>query len=203
MIPGQAKVTSVEALESFRASLILYLSKARPTLEEVSSEVLRTRLWLQSDRRVYWEGQIRRRTKDWEEAQQALYSARLSNLREASAAEVMVVRKTKRALEEAEAKLKLVKQWNQQFDSRLEPLLRHLERLHTMLANGLPKAVASLAQTIKTLSEYADFAPPPEVANEAQPGSPETNTQAAACGGLAPPFSPQEARQGYAQEDPA
>src|SRR5260221_13356732 len=82
-MPERAHVTSVEVLEAFRASLILYLSKARPTVEEVSAEVLRTRLWLENDQRVLWEGQVRRRTKALEQAQQALSSARMSNLREA------------------------------------------------------------------------------------------------------------------------
>src|ERR1051326_5682638 len=48
-MPERAQVTSVEAIEAFRASLILFLSKARPTLEEVSGDVLRTKLWLQHD----------------------------------------------------------------------------------------------------------------------------------------------------------
>ena len=48
-MPERAHVTSLEALESFRASLILYVSKARPTLEEVSADVVRTRLWLEND----------------------------------------------------------------------------------------------------------------------------------------------------------
>ena len=43
----QAKVTSVDALENFRASLILFLSKAKPALEEVMHEVVRTRLWIE------------------------------------------------------------------------------------------------------------------------------------------------------------
>src|SRR5690349_20512349 len=36
----QAQVTSGEAIEAFRSSLIGDLSKARPTLEEISSDVL-------------------------------------------------------------------------------------------------------------------------------------------------------------------
>ncbi len=42
-MPERAHVTSVDALESFRANLIIYLSKARPTLEEVSADVQRMR----------------------------------------------------------------------------------------------------------------------------------------------------------------
>ena len=34
-MPQRAHVTSLSAIEAFRANLIVYLSKARPTLEEV------------------------------------------------------------------------------------------------------------------------------------------------------------------------
>ena len=42
-MPQRAKITSVEMLESFRESLILYLSKARPVVDEVGADVARTR----------------------------------------------------------------------------------------------------------------------------------------------------------------
>src|SRR5438045_9526834 len=130
-MPDRAHVASLEAIESFRTSLILYASKARPALEDVSADVLRVRLWLEDEQRMHWENQVRRRTKALEQAQQALSSARMSNLREASTTEQMAVRKARAALEEAEAKLKLLKYWKREFDSRVEPLVKQLEKLHT------------------------------------------------------------------------
>jgi hypothetical protein len=168
-MPERVHITSVEALEAFRASLIIYLSKARPTLDEVGAEVLRTRLWLQNTQRIHLEGQVRRRTKEFEQAQQAFFSARHSTLREETVAERMAVQKAKRALEEAEAKLKLLKQWNREFDSRVEPLARQLEKLQTVLANDMSQAVVSLAKTVTTLHAYAEAAPPPASADLAAP----------------------------------
>ena len=55
----QAKITSVEAIELFRAALIVFTSQARPALEEVSSEMTRTRLWLENDQRRFWENERR------------------------------------------------------------------------------------------------------------------------------------------------
>ena len=101
-MPERAHVTSVEALESFRSNLIVYLSKARPALEEVSADVQRMRGWLEGEQRTYWESEVRRRSQAWQEARQTLFSAKLSGLREASAAEQMTVQRTKRALDEAE-----------------------------------------------------------------------------------------------------
>src|ERR1043166_4858972 len=118
-MPQRAHITSVEALEIFRSQLIVYVTKARPTLEEVTGDVLRTRLWLQNEQRTHWEGQVRRRAKELEQAQAELFSARLSNLRKETAAEQMAFHRAKRHLEEAESKLRTLKNWNREFDSRV------------------------------------------------------------------------------------
>jgi len=159
-MPDRAHVTSVDALESFRASLIVYLGKARSTLEEVSADVQRMRDWLENEQRTYWEHELRRRSRDLQEAQQALFSSRLSQLREASAAEQMAVQRAKRALDQADAKLRVVKQWNRVFDNRVDPLVKQMEKLHTVLAHDMVQAVAFLAQAINTLHAYADIVPP-------------------------------------------
>ena len=70
-MPQGAKVTSLDALEAFRSNLIIYLSKARPTVDEINAEVVRLRVWLESDRRVFWEKQVRRCSspfKSWQPA---------------------------------------------------------------------------------------------------------------------------------------
>jgi hypothetical protein len=172
-MPERAHVTSVEAIESFRASLILYVSKARPALEEVSGEVLRTKLWLENDQRMHWEGQVRRRAKILEQAQQALSSARMSRLHQGGTAEQMAVHKAKHALEEAEGKLKQLKYWNREFDGRVEPLVKQLQKLHTFLANDLLHAAAYLTQTVNTLAAYAEVAPPGAAAAVTPPGGQE------------------------------
>ena len=160
-MPDRAHVTSVEALESFRANLIVYLSKARPTLDEVSSDVQRIQGWLENEQRTHWENELRRRSRALEEAQQALFSAKLSSLRDASALEQMAVQRTKRALDEADAKLRVLKQWNRVFGNRVDPLVKQMEKLQTVLAHDMVQAVAYLAQAINTLQAYAEVAPPP------------------------------------------
>jgi chromosome segregation ATPase len=167
----KAHVTSTEALETFRANLVLYVSRARPSVEEVSSDVLRTRLWLQNDQRLHWESQLRRRTKELEQAQAALSGARLSDLRGDKTVEQNAVRKAKAALEEAEAKLKRLKQWNREFDTQVQPLVKQLEKLHTVLSNDMLLANAYLAKAISTLAAYAEMAPPSVPAASPSPTS--------------------------------
>ncbi len=152
----RANVTSLDAIEAFRASLVIYISKARPTLEEVSADVARTRVWLESDVLIRWQNEVKRRTKKLNEAQNALFSAEISNLRDATADERLAVARAKRALEEAETKLRLVKKWNRDFTQRIEPLAKQLEKLHTAFSNTLPEALAYLAEVSKTLHAYAE-----------------------------------------------
>jgi len=157
-MPG-AHVTNTDAIASFRASVIVYLGKARPLLEDACDEVIRARQWLQQDRRMHWENQVRRRTRELENANQALYSSRLANLREVTTAEQAAVLRAKRALNEAEEKLRLVKRWTLEFDQRVGPLVKQLEQLRTMLSNDMPKAAIHLAQVLKTLEAYANVEP--------------------------------------------
>jgi hypothetical protein len=167
----RAHVTSVEAIKDFRAYLIVYLSKARPALEEISSDLVRTRIWLQNDQRVYWEGQVRKKTKLLEMAQQSLYSSRISALHDAGTAEKMAVLKAKRALEEAEAKLKMVKYWTREFDNRTEPLAKQLDKLQTLFTQDMVQAAAHLAKTVNTLDAYAGVNAPIATMEPAEGGA--------------------------------
>jgi hypothetical protein len=155
----RAQVTSVEAVEAFRASLILYLSRARPALDEVSSDILRTRQWLQHDQRKHWENELRKRSRKLEQAQAELFSARVSTLTEATSTQQMAVRKALQAVREAEEKLSLLKKWDRELDNRSEPLLKQVEQLHGFLTSDMTKAVAYLANMVKTLEAYAGVMP--------------------------------------------
>jgi hypothetical protein len=161
-MPQRAHVTSFEAIKTFRSNLIGYMTKARPSLEEVSSEVTRTRLWLQGDRRSHWEGEARKRQRKLDEAKAELFSSKLSQTRDVGMAQQAAVLKAKRALEEAEAKLKVIKQWDRDYENKTSPLVKQMEKLQTLLSGDLPIAVAYLTQMLDTLEAYAKIAAPSE-----------------------------------------
>ena len=166
---NRAKVSSVEAIEAFRNSLIIFLSKARPSLEEVNSDVARTRSWVENEQRLRWEHEMRRRKKNLDEAQSAFFSAQMSQLREPTVAERMAVSKAKIALEEAEVKLRVIKRWNRELGSQLEPLARQLEHLHTVLSGELPHSIAYLSKVVGTLQDYTGVGATRKDATEATP----------------------------------
>ena len=159
MTEQAARITSIDALEAFRTSLILYVSKARPTVEEVSADIMRVKLWLQNDQRMQLEGLCRRRRKELEEAQAELFSARVAVLKEETSAQQMAVHRARRAVEEVETKLKRLKAWNREFDSRVEPLVKQLEKLHSVLSVDMLRATTYLAQTVANLQAYAELSP--------------------------------------------
>jgi hypothetical protein len=155
-MPGQAKITSVEAIELFRAALIVFTSQARPALEEVSGEGLRMRLWLENDQRRFWENERRVRNRKLEQAQQELFSARLSQFQESTSLQLMVVHRAEQAVRDAEEKLARLKKWDRELENRSAPLLKEVEQLHSFLTAEMPKAVAYLSQVVRALDAYTD-----------------------------------------------
>jgi len=172
-MPDRAKVTSLEAIEGFRAKLVIYRDKAARVLDEVSEEVIRTRGWLENERQTHWQNQIRRLTRELEQRQQELFSAQLSDPL-GGRLERAALQKTRRALDDAESHQRVVRQWIRQYDQRVEPLARHVEKLRHHLGNDLGVALAYLVEVTKTLAAYAELSatgaaiPPSAAASESQ-----------------------------------
>jgi hypothetical protein len=174
MSSNQAKVTSVDALDTFRGSLIIFQSKARRALDDASDELRRTRMWLQHEQRTRWENELKKRRRDFERAEQELLSAKLSSLRDNITFQQNAVRKGKAAVEEAEVKLRHIRKWNQNFDSVADPMAKRLEGLRQFLDFDLPKGITFLVQAARTLDAYAEThelpaAPAPAAASEVPP----------------------------------
>ena len=155
----QIKLTSLDALESLRASMIVFLTRARRSLDQVNDEVRQTRQWLQHDRRTYWEEQLRKRRRLLDQVQGELMSARMSEFIDSPVVQQQAVRKARLAVEEAEEKLRRVKRWTQNFDSTVDPMVKRLESLRHELDHQLPKALVYLVQTQRTLEGYTASSP--------------------------------------------
>jgi hypothetical protein len=166
----QVKVTSIDALEAFRADLIQYIAKARVALEDMEGDVRRTQTWLDTDRMQHWGGQIKLWTKNLHQAEQELYSVNLTNPKASNAFQKMAVVKAKRKLAEAEEKMQRVKYWRQKFETRATPLLRQLDPMFFIVGQQLPKGVFALGEAVKALQAYAERpvsnAPAPEIPTE-------------------------------------
>jgi len=184
----RAQVTSVEAIEAFRWALVVYLSKARPALEEMGSEVQRSKQWLQNDQRRHWETEMKMRSKKLEREQAELFSVSMSKFQEVSAAQQLLVQRAKAAVEEAQGKLAMLKKWDRELENRSEPLVKQVDQFQSFVTTEMPKAIAYLSQAIRALEAYTQVrisggaeAPPekieeppaegaaPEIPKEGQP----------------------------------
>jgi uncharacterized protein YfaQ (DUF2300 family) len=181
----QAKVTSVDALDALRASMVIFVTKARQAVDTVRDRVRRTRNWLQHDQRMHWEGEIRRRQRKLDQTVQDLYSARLTKMTGAIAIREAEVRKAKAAVEDAHQKLRNVKKWNQNFDAASDPLVKKLDGFRDYLDQEMPDAITFLHRAREILDAYAErSAPagdPAPAATDAPPpaaGTPPAETEA-------------------------
>lgn len=173
----QARVASIEALEDFRTALVRYQGRAKQALEDVGGEVKRLREWLAFDRRMHWEGEVRRCTRRLEQAEAELTTARFSALQDDHSAQQMAVKKARRMLEAAEEKLRVTRKWIRDFDSIVEPEGRQLDGLRERLAQDFPKAISAMGETIGVLKEYAEVrsvgSKPPMAADVREGPAPE------------------------------
>lgn len=168
-MPDHARVHSLEVLEHFRSRLLLYRERAARVIDEAVGDVNRTRVWLQQDRLPYWQREIRRLERDLERRKQELFSARLSSLRDSTRLEQAAVNEAKQALRDADDKLKLVRHYLRQFDHLVETPVRQVEKTRHAIDQNLTQAAVFLAQTLRTLGEYAEMQP---AANPPRPTEP-------------------------------
>ncbi len=110
-MPERAQVRSLEAIDDFRAHLVVYLAKVRPLLDEIGADLRRTQAWIETDGRHLAERDLQRRSRALEEAQQALLSARLSSFREATVMEQTAVHTARRAVAQVEERLRRIRTW--------------------------------------------------------------------------------------------
>jgi chromosome segregation ATPase len=167
MAANQANVTSVDALDAFRSSLIIFQSKARRALDDATDELRRTRMWLQHEQRTRWENELKKRCRALDQAEQELVSAKLSSLRDNITFQQNAVRKAKAAVAEAEEKLRHIKKWNQNFDAIADPMAKRLEGLRQFLDYSLPKGITYLVHAAQTLEAYAEVHAPKDTTSTA------------------------------------
>ena len=154
----RAQVSSVEAVESFRADLIVFQAKIRVVLEEACDAVLRAKVWVQTVRRRYWIAEARRRGRTLENARADLSNARLSQFQESTTLPLMMVQRAERSDREAKAKMAILKKWDRDLENRTDPLLKQVTQLQWFMAKDMGHAVAYLAKAVRTLEAYADVA---------------------------------------------
>jgi hypothetical protein len=160
---SQAEVRSIEALKDFRTALVLYGEDTLASLGAVEMELRRTVYWLEQDRPLYWQEQIKKRRELVASARSELFRRQLQKTPEYSPSMVEQkenLRRAEASLQDAEKRLMLVRKW--------QPLLRQttleyhgsIQRIKTLAAGDVPAAVNLLSRIIDALEAYLSVALP-------------------------------------------
>jgi hypothetical protein len=172
----QAKVSSIDAVDAFRSSLILYLERARHVLDDVQHDITQQRAWLQHDRLPFWKRQVHLFELELAQAEQELLTARLSGQTEAVRDRRRTVERAKAKLDQATETFGHTRRWLSQFDHAVDPQVKRTAPLRQVLDHDLVKAVALLAETMRVLVDYAAVSVKPAsgtvVAGESAPEAP-------------------------------
>lgn len=152
----RAQVISLEAISSFRSSLVVYVEKARRVLDDAASEISSTRDWLSSDRLPYWEAQVRHRKRRLDEAKQALFRTRTAAIRTLTPGGQAEVQTAKRALSEAEDKVLKLKQWINKFDAAVALPAKEIDHLRQLTMGRLASGAAYLGRMVDKLESYVE-----------------------------------------------
>lgn len=151
-----AHVTNLEALTRFRSSLVLFAERASLILDEVSEEVKRTRIWLQTEQKLKLTQETKRRMRELEMLEQELFTARLSDLAQKKTGAQMEVNKKRRELRDLETTTRALASWLRNFDSAVEPEARKVEKLRHHLDSDTVRSLQFLAEAIRNLQAYSD-----------------------------------------------
>ena len=150
----RANVANLEALERFRSNLTLFVERANSVLDEVSEEVKRTRIWLQTEQKLRLTHEMKRQRRDLEMLEQQMFTARLSNLQNAKTGQQMQINKKRRDIRELEEKMRAVAAWTRNYDSTVETEARKVEKLRHLLDSDMVNALKFLSEAVKNLDAY-------------------------------------------------
>lgn len=150
----EAHVSDVEALDRFRSRLVLFLERAGQVLDEVGEEVKRTRIWLQSERRLELQREMKRAHRQLEMLEQEMFTARLSGLQNAKTGQQMKINRMRRVVRDLEDRQRAVQQWLRNFDSTVGVKAARVEKLRHFFDSEMVRGLEGLAESIRALDAY-------------------------------------------------
>jgi hypothetical protein len=158
----QASVHSIDALKELRAAFALYADDVQAALGAVDMEVRRTVLWLQQDRRAYWQEQIKRRREAVAQAQAEVFRRKLSQSSESPAysEQKELLRRAEAALRDAETRLALIRKWDPALQQAILEYRASTRRIVDFARGDVPRSLALLTRMIDALEAYLRVAPP-------------------------------------------
>ena len=157
-----AKVTSIDALREFKASIAEFAELAGLALSEAQSDVQRTIWWLQHDQAAHWQREIKKRTEKLNQAKAELFKKQLesNDTRTSAVVERKNVTRAQNALDEADEKLKRVKKWHLILEREQLLFRAGCGQVSGAVAADLPAALGRMDKMISSLEAYISIPAP-------------------------------------------
>jgi hypothetical protein len=157
-----AQVSSIDALRQFRAKLCEFGIDGLESLAAVDLELRHMEDWL-AERLKYWQLQLRDRGEDLARAKAALVRHKWGSKdgKGVGTTEAeMEVKKAKRRIEEAEAKIEITKRWQRDLPKALHEYEGPARQLSAYLESDLKQDLAMLDRMATALEAYVAISAP-------------------------------------------
>ena len=162
-----AKVFSIQTLPDLSAAFSRFAGEANSALTAVEAEIQRTLEFLQK-RLHYWQQEVRRRERLYQQAQQALqrclntvyYDRDGRPHRPSCDAERTAVAKARKALEDAREELEKVRRWLERVQQTVQEYRREAGRLRDLASTRTEQARAFLSRKHAELMRYIHMVGP-------------------------------------------
>ena len=162
-----ANVRAIQALEDLRAALIRFGPEAQDALRAMEQEIRRTQEFLAAVE-ARWRREVRQRKEIVRRASSALARCQASGYRDQDGRyhrpdcriQEEAVRRARRKLDEAQAKLQEVHELIKLVEKSAQDFQRRKHRLAGLIGETLPKSTSLLEHKIRILSDYTTIGAP-------------------------------------------
>ena len=153
-----AKVTSIDAVETMTAALQRFAEDASAALADLEMELRRALEWIQHDRKIYWDREVRNGWDRVAQARQELERHRVfhkvADHEPGCREEKKALAEAKRRLHVAQEKVEAVRRWSHAVEKEVNEYRGSVNQLAGWLQADFPRAVASLHRMTGALDSY-------------------------------------------------
>ncbi len=153
-----ARVFSVDAVDALSAALIEFADEAAVALADLDLEVRRAVQWVQQDRKLYWEHEVRRGWDDLaaarRELERCMVTHKVADHRPSCIEEKKALQRAKARLDVAMEKVKAVRRWSHAVGKEADDYRGGVGQLAQWLSADYPKAKAALRRMAAALDYY-------------------------------------------------
>ena len=158
-----ARVTSLDLLSDFRASLAEFKSSGQDALAAIALDIRRATDWL-TERRQFWTRTVRECQDEVTQAKAELARKQVYHPGERQpdcTQEIKALRRAQALLEHAEGQVEKCRRWEPALQRAADEYAGPARQLSDLLEGDLPKSLGLLERLLISLEEYVAVAPQP------------------------------------------